>query len=255
MRSRPGEGARLVAGTAAERARAALERLAGIDELPLVLQFTPRFVPPRRATGELTLDAGSAASGRSAPEGPLHLGPAGTARVRACRSDRAALCADLRRRGRHDPPVAIEVVGLHLSPDGAPPPVLASATGAARRPWRRSGCTFPCPAALSRPRPLARLRDRRAELAPRVRERQLELLFSCCQTARARSRSTRRCVSRAGIAHPGIARDAGARPAGETRWVAAASIRRRAGGSTSKAGGASSSSSDWVGSTISAIRR
>src|SRR5262245_22888611 len=53
--ARPSEGARLAAIAAAERARSSLERLAGVDDLPLVLQFTPRFVPPRRATGDLTL--------------------------------------------------------------------------------------------------------------------------------------------------------------------------------------------------------
>src|SRR5690242_7742420 len=53
--ARPSEGARRAATTAAERARSSLERLAGLDDLPLVLQVTPRFVPPRRATGDLTL--------------------------------------------------------------------------------------------------------------------------------------------------------------------------------------------------------
>jgi 2-oxo-4-hydroxy-4-carboxy--5-ureidoimidazoline (OHCU) decarboxylase len=49
--ARPGVGGTMAARAAADRALAALERLAGTDDLPLVLQFTPRFVPPRRATG------------------------------------------------------------------------------------------------------------------------------------------------------------------------------------------------------------
>src|SRR5882672_6033206 len=73
--ARPSEGARRAAMTAAERARGSLERLAGIDDLPLVLQVTPRFVPPRRATGDLTLAPRSA--GSTASERPLQLGPGG----------------------------------------------------------------------------------------------------------------------------------------------------------------------------------
>src|SRR6266404_8326300 len=38
----PGEGSRLAARQAAEPAQGSLERLAGVDDLPLVLQFTPR---------------------------------------------------------------------------------------------------------------------------------------------------------------------------------------------------------------------
>ena len=60
--AQPSEGTRLAATAAAARARAALERLAGIDDLPLVLQFTPRFVLPRRATGDMTLTPNAAAN-------------------------------------------------------------------------------------------------------------------------------------------------------------------------------------------------
>ena len=121
--SRPGEGARQVAGTAAERARAALERLAGIDELPLVLQFTPRFVPPRRATGDLTLTPRAAEP--AAPEGSLRLGPVGKANVEPAPPTVPRYAPTFAASGEYDPPVQVEVVGLHLSPDGAPPPVLA----------------------------------------------------------------------------------------------------------------------------------
>jgi len=45
---RPSAEARLAALKAAERATAELDRLAGLDDAPLILSFTPRFVPPRR---------------------------------------------------------------------------------------------------------------------------------------------------------------------------------------------------------------
>jgi len=46
---RPSDEARLAALKAAEHATAELDRLAGLDNAPLILSFTPRFVPPRRA--------------------------------------------------------------------------------------------------------------------------------------------------------------------------------------------------------------
>jgi hypothetical protein len=46
---RPSVEARLAALKAAERATAELDRLAGLDTAPLILSFTPRFVPPRGA--------------------------------------------------------------------------------------------------------------------------------------------------------------------------------------------------------------
>lgn len=65
--TRPSEGARVAARTAARQAQATLDRMTG-DGVPLVLQFSPRFVPPRRAAGELML----------APRSPS-VPPAGTA--------------------------------------------------------------------------------------------------------------------------------------------------------------------------------
>jgi hypothetical protein len=44
---RPSVEARLAALKEAERATAELDRLAGLDTAPLILSFTPRFVPPR----------------------------------------------------------------------------------------------------------------------------------------------------------------------------------------------------------------
>ena len=55
--TRPTQGAVQAARKAADRAQAALERLADNDSHPLVLSVTPRFVPPRRATGDLTVEA------------------------------------------------------------------------------------------------------------------------------------------------------------------------------------------------------
>jgi hypothetical protein len=114
--ARPGEGTRQRAVTAAKPAREALERLAGIDEVPLVLQFTPRFVPPRRATGELTLTP-------AAPVPP----PSGAAAVPLDPGGHSAEVPTVPTVPRYapsfaspsdeDPPVSIEVVGLRLGAD------------------------------------------------------------------------------------------------------------------------------------------
>ena len=116
--ARPGEGARLAAVTAAARAHAALEQLGSADDLPLVIVFTPRFVPPRVATGELTLSprtvsvppAESAVrleGGARSPEPPPPTVP------RYAPSFAAA--------SAEDPPVPVEVVGLHLVSNGPAP--------------------------------------------------------------------------------------------------------------------------------------
>ena len=57
---RPSEGARRAARKAVEPAEAQLDRIAGLDDAPAVLTISPRFVQPRRATGELTLTPGAA---------------------------------------------------------------------------------------------------------------------------------------------------------------------------------------------------
>src|SRR5437899_3292448 len=121
--AQPGEGARLAASAAAERARVSLERLAGIDDLPLVLQFTPRFVLPRRATGDLTLTPRATAA--TAPEGPLRIGSRSKASPEPAVPTVPRYAPAFATSGEHDPPVPVEVVGLHLSSDGGPPPVLA----------------------------------------------------------------------------------------------------------------------------------
>ncbi len=122
--ARPGEGTRQRVIATAKPAREALERLAGIDDVPLVLQFAPRFVPPRRATGELTL----------VPSSP-RAAPSGTAAVPLDPGDRSAAAPTVPTVPRYapsfaspsdeDPPVSIEVVGLRLAADGSAPPTLA----------------------------------------------------------------------------------------------------------------------------------
>ena len=122
--ARASEGTRQRAVAAALPAQQALERMAGTDEVPLVLQFTPRFVPPRRATGELTLTP-------SAPPAA----PSGTAAVSldaGGRSTDAPTVPTVPRYGPsfaspsdEDPPVSIEIVGLRLAAESGPAPTLA----------------------------------------------------------------------------------------------------------------------------------
>ncbi len=135
--ARPGKGARQLVRAAEPPAREALERLAGTGDLPLVLQFTPRFVPPRRATGELTLTP--SARPKTRPVSPPGAPPTGGA-------DNPLVSLDGGGRGAaaeptvptvpryapsfvaandDDPPVAIEVVGLHLASGRGVPPTLA----------------------------------------------------------------------------------------------------------------------------------
>jgi hypothetical protein len=122
---RPTEGARLAAHRAAARAAAQLDRLAA-DAAPLILSYTPHFVPPRRATGELTLppSAPIAAPG-PAPQGALRLdtpgGPTATPAVQAV----PRYAPDFAAAGDDDPPLQIEIVGPHLASAGGPPPVLS----------------------------------------------------------------------------------------------------------------------------------
>src|SRR5262245_46869855 len=142
--ARPGEGAWLAANKAAERANAELDRLAGLDEAPLVLSFTPRFVPPRRAAGELTLSSGASASpprdealrlGTPAAPADGGSGASGT-RPAARRAPMEPRYAPDFAAGRdEDPPVAIEITGLHLA--NAAPPVLS--VGA----WRGAASVSP----------------------------------------------------------------------------------------------------------------
>ncbi len=146
---RPGDGARRAARRAAEQATTQLERIAGLDDAPLVLAYTPRFVPPRRATGELTLTPG--ASGAAPPEVALRLdmqpGVAGGVTAPSGAPSSAAppsgmptvprYAPDFAASGEDDPAVQIEVAGVFLSSGGGPPPVLAIGT------WRGDAAVAP----------------------------------------------------------------------------------------------------------------
>ena len=126
--ARQGEGARLAARAAAGRAAQALERMAESgDDLPMVLSVSPRFVAPRRATGELTLGPRAAAALPRAP--PLDTSFRLEA-PRAAAGEQASptvprYAPDFAASADDDPPVRVEIVGLHLATAGGPRPVLA----------------------------------------------------------------------------------------------------------------------------------
>lgn len=124
--ARPGEGARAAATTAAAHLQVALEHLAGGAE-PLVLSFTPHFVAPRRGMGELTLAPRPSVSLSADP--PAAAGfrlEAGVRRTEASETPTVPRYAPA-FTGAHaeDPPVPVEVVGLHLAPSGGPRPTLS----------------------------------------------------------------------------------------------------------------------------------
>jgi hypothetical protein len=122
---RPGDGARLAALKAAEGAAAQLDRLAA-DDAPVILSYTPRFVPPRRATGELTLAPG--APGAAPQDGALRLAaPPGRAAGPGLQAPPAVprYAPDFAASADEDPALQIEIVGGHLTSAGGPPPVLA----------------------------------------------------------------------------------------------------------------------------------
>ena len=123
---RPGDGARMAALQATGRATAQLEWLAGLDDGPLILSFTPRFVAPRRSTSELTLPSG--APGTPPHDGALRVDkPASQVGGPGMQAIPAVprYAPDFAASGEEDPPVQIEVIGAHLSEPGGPPPVLA----------------------------------------------------------------------------------------------------------------------------------
>ncbi|MFO1160114.1 MAG: hypothetical protein U1E60_14830 [Reyranellaceae bacterium] len=125
---RPGDGSVLAAGKEAERATAELERLGSADEAPLVLSYTPRFVPPRRA-GELTLSPMPSSPAPRADALRVEVLPApspnlpGSAPTQAPTVPRYA--PDFAAANEEDPPVEVSVAGAHLAATAGPPPVLA----------------------------------------------------------------------------------------------------------------------------------
>lgn len=125
---RPGDGARGAAAKVAEQATGRLEQMAGLDDAPLVLAYMPRFVPPRRATGELTLAPGTSAS--PPREGLLRLNvpppaPASGSTAASTIPTVPRYAPDFATSGGDDPVVEVEVVGVLLTSGSGPPPVLA----------------------------------------------------------------------------------------------------------------------------------
>jgi hypothetical protein len=117
--ARPGEGAQALARAAGGRAARALDDLASSDDLPLVLQLSPRVVPPRRDKGDLliapprveappvdaTLRIGFAPPRSQGPMAPV-----------VPRYAPGFVTPD-----EPDPPVEIEIAGLRLRSDSDPP--------------------------------------------------------------------------------------------------------------------------------------
>jgi len=157
---RPTEGARLAADKAAARAAAQLDRLAA-DDAPLILSYAPRFVPPRRATGELTLAPGApTAAPGPAPQGPLRLDTPGGATANPAVQVVPRYAPDFAAAGDDDPPLQIEIVGSHLASAGGPPPVLS--IGA----WRGQATVAPERLRFAVPRTAFPTDARRTSFAP-----------------------------------------------------------------------------------------
>jgi len=120
--SRPTQGAVVAARKAADRAQAALERLADNDSHALVLSVSPRFVPPRRATGDLTVEAPAGAASPPLQPSGVRLREDGP-RAPAAAPTVPRYAPSFLASADEDPPVTVEIAGLHLAP-GGPPPVL-----------------------------------------------------------------------------------------------------------------------------------
>ena len=114
---RPGDGSRLAANKTASQAASQLDRLAG-DDAPLILSYTPRFVPPRSATGELTLAPGAPGV---APQGALQVDKPGGRTAGPATQVVPRYAPDFAATGDQEPPLQIEIVGLHLAPASAAP--------------------------------------------------------------------------------------------------------------------------------------
>ncbi|UYN96704.1 MAG: hypothetical protein KIT25_07170 [Enhydrobacter sp.] len=121
--ARPEAGMTAAVRVAAERAAAALERLAGADAMPLVLQYTPRFVSPRRAAAELPLQPSTSAAAPSA--GAVRLAPGGDRAETAFGHTVPRYVPPFATVREDDPPIEVEIVGLHLAPGATQLPVLA----------------------------------------------------------------------------------------------------------------------------------
>lgn len=147
--ARPGEGARHAVEAPRQQAQAALDKMAG-DGKPLVLQFSPRFVPPRRTGGELALtpqspsSAGQAASTGSAQLPTLALGKEAPAADPPPSSLMPRYVPPFAAPAG-DPPVEIEVAAVGFD-EGSARPVLTVG------PWRGPARVTPLRLHFSVPR-------------------------------------------------------------------------------------------------------
>jgi hypothetical protein len=132
--SRPGEGPRAVAREAAERAAKALDGLAPTDDLPLVLQVTPRVVPPRRDGGDLLLVPPDVAAPPADSRLTTHFDP--PAKHEAVTPMMPVYAPAFVTAGEPDPPVEIEIAGVHLKSDSDPPTLAVGD-------WRGEGTVGP----------------------------------------------------------------------------------------------------------------
>lgn len=153
---RPGDGARLAALKTAAQAASQLDRLAA-DAAPLIFSYTPRFVPPRRAASELTLQPGAPGA---APRGALRLDtPDGRASPQVSPAPAVPRYApDFAGSGGDDPPLRIEVVGAHRA-SAANPPILSVGS------WRGEATVLPERLSFSVPRAAFATDGRRTSFA------------------------------------------------------------------------------------------
>jgi len=117
--ARPSEAATALARQAADRATKALEALAGTDDLPLVLQVTPRVVPPRRDVGDLALEP------RQPPvlaaEAQFQLRPVSPQVTEPVTFTAVRYVPEFAAGAEEDAAVEVEIVGLRLATDGVAP--------------------------------------------------------------------------------------------------------------------------------------
>ena len=249
----PSEGARLAAHKAAARAATQFDWLVA-DDAPLILSYSPRFVPPRRATGELTLAPNFECRAWSRAAGALRLdtpgGPAANQAVQAV----PRYAPDFAAAGDDDPPLDRDRrVASGICRRAATGAVDRCVAGAGDGVAERLRFSVPRAAFVTR----ARTSFAAAALSIRRGSRTVlfQLLFTVLpdrpgsfafdQLVRATTQeSTPWC-------HP---RSCRVRPRARPARSAAASIRRPAGAST-RSVSAWSSSSAWAGRMTPAIRR
>ncbi|MBN9515546.1 MAG: hypothetical protein J0H97_19210 [Alphaproteobacteria bacterium] len=132
---RPGEGARLAVGQVATQAMGEVDRFAAAGDGPVVLSYTPRFVPPRHVAAELSLAPGQTVP--PAADGALRLDQRRTRAEGAAQPAVPRYVPPFAAPSGDDPPVEIEIVGLHLAAGRGAPPVLTIGT------WRGEATVTP----------------------------------------------------------------------------------------------------------------